>query len=162
MSTAKHDLKNSKRTGSKSSKRITNHPTKHHFFYWERLSLSNKTTPVYQHWGWISYKLLRLSRNILGFVWNDSIQTLWQLRCIGKHIPFPWHRWLKEWQESSWGHCISSEKQVSFPNFPSASLCCSGWIPRDRKATERKLHKNPSGKTMILLCFCHVLLPPDT
>ena len=31
MSTAKHDLKNSKRTGSKSSKRITNHPTKHYF-----------------------------------------------------------------------------------------------------------------------------------
>ena len=24
----------------------------------------------------------------------------------------------------------------------------------DRKATMRKLHENPSGKTMILLCFC--------
>ena len=32
----------------------------------------------------------------------------------------------------------------------------------DRKATERKLHENLNGKTMILLCFGHVLLPPDT
>ena len=31
----------------------------------------------------------------------------------------------------------------------------------DRKATERKLHENPNGKTMILLCICPVLLPPD-
>ena len=31
----------------------------------------------------------------------------------------------------------------------------------DWKATDGKLHRNPSGKTMILLCFCPVLLPPD-
>ena len=32
----------------------------------------------------------------------------------------------------------------------------------DRKATERMLHETQVIKTMILLCFCPVLLPPDT
>ena len=31
----------------------------------------------------------------------------------------------------------------------------------DWKATDGKLHRNPSGKTMILLCFGPILLPPD-
>ena len=100
MSTAKHDLKNSKRTGSKSSKRITNHPTKHHFSIGRDLVYQIK-----QHL-FISIEDGYLtsycgSVEIYWFVWNDSILTLWQLGCIGKHIPFPWHRWLKELQESS-------------------------------------------------------------
>ena len=55
---------------------------------------------------------------------------------------------------------LIGKTQVSFPNPPS-SIVLLRMNPQRQKGNREKTSRNPSGKTMILLCFSPVLLPPD-
>ena len=64
------------------------------------------------------------------------------------------YEWLKSRRNPHKGNESHQRNKYLFRILP-APLCCSGWIHRDRKATERKLHETQVKN----LWFYYVLVP---
>ena len=93
-----------------------------------------------------------LSRNWLGIVLNDSVHTLRQLEYIGKFpIPLPW---MNQRLAGALIRVLTLIGKTNFFSEPPNSSVLLQMNPQWQKGNREKASRNPSEKSMILLCFC--------